>query len=319
MDEAPQEVNLLSFRGLAQEEQLSYLTQSSLKRFHELVDFIVTLLERLNLSWEVKIRKNEFPQNFKMLDEIAMQIRYQFGWNEETRKKLGYNPKNAFRWWREKIEDLGVFCFEFKLEPAELRGASLWHKSLPFILVNNEDTESSYGRIFTLLHEYIHLVSYEDGLACDFIGTQGSGHNPEPFANKLAARILVTFEEMKNRLISLNLFRYQDDWPDSVLDKIRKELIVSRDVVAIMLEEMSLARKNFYKEKRSNWKGRRTPYRKGRGRPTKKEQKLREIGYSLTKLISTGIKHSDFPLLDVSYILDIKVEKTEEFLRELSR
>lgn len=315
LDKMPKEKMPISYRGLSQDKQLSYISHMSLKRFYELANFTVDLIERLDIPWEVKIQPGEIGQDYELLDEIVNQKRNYFGWNEETRKQFGNNPENAFKWWRDRIERLGIFCFELKLEPNEVRGASLWLKSYPFILVNHQDRESSAGRIFTLLHEYVHLISQKEGVLCDFRGIK-KGENPEPFANKFAARMLLRYEELEQRLHSLGLFRYRDKWSDKELDEIRKPFFVSRDVVAIMLQEMKIAKENLYEHKLTEWRERKIWGRGGK-RPTKKEQKLRELGYSFARLLSRNFKHPSFPILDASYILNMKVEKANEFIKDL--
>lgn len=315
LDKMPEEKIPISYRGLSQDKQLSYTTHVSLKRFYELANFTVDLIEKLDIPRKVKIQPGEINQDYKLLNEIVNQKRNYFGWNEETRKRFGNNSENAFKWWRDRIESLGIFCFELKLESKEVRGASLWLKSYPFILVNHQDIESSTGRIFTLLHEYIHLISREEGVLCDFRGVK-KGENPEPFANKFAVRMLLTYEELEQRLHSLQLFRYRDQWSDRDLDEIRKPFFASRDVVAIMLQEMKIANENFYEQKLSEWK-KRGIWGRGGKRPTKKEQKLRELGYSFARLLCTSFKYPAFPMLDASYILNMKVEKTNEFIKEL--
>lgn len=316
-DEIPEEKIPISYRGLSPDKQLSYTTYSSLKRFYELASFTVDLIEKLILPWEVKIQPGEITEEYRFLNEIANQKRNFFGWNEKIRQRFKNNPENAFKWWRSKIESLGIFCFELKLESTEVRGASLWLKSYPFILVNRHDIESSAGRIFTLVHEYAHLISQKTGVLCDFRGIK-KGRNPEPFANKLSARILLTYEELRERLHSLKLFRYSNQWSNKELDEIRKPFFVSRDVVSIMLQEMGIAQKNLYEQKLAEW-GKRQIWKRGGKRPTKKEQKLRELGHSFVKLLSVGSKHPSFPVLDISYVLNTKVEKTDEFIKELSQ
>jgi Zn-dependent peptidase ImmA (M78 family) len=311
LDRMPEEKIPISNRGLSQEKKLSYQSYCSLQRFYELANFIVSLIERLSIPWEVKIHPNEINQNSIHLDEIVREKRNYFAW-ETVRKELGNNLEDAFKWWREKIESLGIFCFELKLEPKEVRGASLWLKSYPFILVNHQDTESSAGRIFTLLHEYIHLISAEEGVLCDFRGIK-KGQNPEPFANKFAARMLLTYEELRAHLRSFSLFKYQDQWSDKIIDEIRKPFFVSRDVIAIMLQEMQIAPDNLYDQKIMEWEGRKIW---GRGkRPSRKEQKLRELGRSFTNLLANRFNDPSFPVLDASYILNMKVEKANEFIK----
>jgi Zn-dependent peptidase ImmA (M78 family) len=151
---------------------------------------------------------------------------------------------------------------------------------------------------------------------CDFRGVK-KGKNPEPFANKFVARMLLTYEELEQCLRSLGLFKYRDRWSDKELDEIRRFFFVSRDVIAIMLQEMNLAPHDFYEQKLTEWE-RRKIWGRGGKRPTKKEQKLKELGYSFAKLLVQRANDPSFPLLDTSYILNMKVEKAKEFIKWIS-
>ncbi|HVO72490.1 MAG TPA: hypothetical protein VMT35_00590, partial [Ignavibacteriaceae bacterium] len=92
---------------------------------------------------------------------------------------------------------------------------------------------------------------------------------------------------------------------------------VSRDVASIMLQEMGLAPKDFYETKRKQWE-RKTAFGKGGGgkggSQTRKESALRQIGYSLSKVISLPGKENSFSIDDLSHILDMKIEKVPEFI-----
>ncbi len=315
LDKLPEEKLPLSHRGLSQEKSLSYLTQISLKKFYEIANFTVELIEKLSIPIEVKISPNKISPNYSLLEKIAEEERKNFGWDEKIRKELK-NEKEAFEWWREKLEDLGIFCFELKLNPREVRGASLWLKNYPFILVNHEDMEAFSGRIFTLIHEYIHLISQKEGIICDFRGKM-EGENPEPFVNKLSARILLKYEELEKRLRQLDLVEYKNTWHDNEIDKIRKPFFASRDVIVIMLQEMKLAPPNLYEEKLKEWENK-TPFIRGGKKPTLIEQKKREFGYSFLNLLKKSINNPSFPILDLSYIMDIKVEKIKDIVKKFN-
>jgi Zn-dependent peptidase ImmA (M78 family) len=203
------------------------------------------------------------------------------------------------------------------LDPKETRGAALWLEGYPFILVNHRDVEAAAGRIFTLLHEFAHLISAKDGVVCDFHGTRHD-HNPEPFANRFAARILVTPEELRQRLREVGEIRHRTDWPDSLLDRLRNPFFASRDVVAILLQELQLAPRDFYDRKRQQWEERwesRKPRVRGGRRPPLNEQKLQEVGFSLAGVLARSVAQPTFSWLDAASALGMKVEKTEAFLK----
>jgi len=67
-------------------------------------------------------------------------------------------PEVAFDDLRSAIESSGVFVFLSSLNVDEVRGLSKWEKGgPPAILVNLAD--STAARLFTLMHEYAHLVT----------------------------------------------------------------------------------------------------------------------------------------------------------------
>lgn len=315
LKEQPEEYLPLSYRGLAPEKQgkLSAVSNQTLYRFYDLAEWTAMRIEELGIQWKVKFESVNPNDN---IDSIVGKEKERIGFNESIRKKWK-NSNDAFEWWRKKIEDLGIFCFQMKLGLGEIRGSSLWlNSNYPFILVNHKDIETATGRIFTLLHEYAHLLTNKDGLVCDFRGAT-SGNNPEPFANKFAARMLLSYEEVENRLKKIDQFHYKTAWSDDLLNEIREPFFVSRDVVSIMLQEMDLAPKDFYQIKRKQWE-RKIPFGKGGGgkggTQTRKESTLKQIGYSLSKVISLPGKESSFSIYDLSHILNIKIEKVPEYL-----
>jgi Zn-dependent peptidase ImmA (M78 family)/transcriptional regulator with XRE-family HTH domain len=310
----PTERLRMNFRGLAKPpKQLDSLSQRTLRRFMELAQWTVETLRKSEQPWQVGIRPGQVSPRTVNADELAAGYRQRFGWTVEQRRQFAGNAREAFHWWRRAIESQGVFCFEMPLDPKETRGAALWLEGYPFILVNHRDIEAAAGRIFTLLHEFAHLISAKKGVVCDFHGAHRD-HNPEPFANRFAARVLVTPEELGDRLRQLGEARHREDWPDGLLDKLRTPFCASRDVVTILLQELRLAPADLYDRKRRRWATRR-PWGRGGKRPTLNEQKLQEVGYSLANVLSKSVAQPAFSWVDASSILGMKVEKAEAFLK----
>lgn len=313
LESPPVEQLAVSFRGLAKpREQLEALTQRTLRRFIELAQWTVETLRRTEQPWQVRIRPMQVSPRVASAEQLAAEYRQWFGWTAEQRRQLSGKVSEAFQWWRRAIESYGVFCFEMPLEPKEARGAAMWLEGYPFMLVNHRDSEAAAGRIFTLLHEFAHLISAKDGVVCDFRGAH-QDHNPEPVANRFAARILVTPDELWQRLRSLHKDRYRDDWPDRLLEELRKPFFASRDVVAILLQEMHLAPEDFYDRKRQQWETRK-PWGRGGRRPRLNEQKIQEIGYSLANVLARSKARPAFSWADASAVLRMKVEKADAFL-----
>ena len=198
LHELPETSLPFGYRGLAagKEGRLGLLTQQTLRRFLDLSDWMAALLEEHGIAWEVTIR----PTKAQQLEQLIEQERERLGFSEQVRQ--GWETaEDALAWWRRQVEAQGVFVFEMKLDPGEVRGASRWVASrFPFILVNHQDAETATGRLFTLLHEYAHLLTIQEGITCDFRGSGEEGQSIESFANRFAARMLLPFEQFRQSL-----------------------------------------------------------------------------------------------------------------------
>ena len=85
----------------------------------------------------------------------------------EERRRLGVSAAAQLSWqgareaffrWRELIESQGVFVYQLNLAEDDSRGFSVWDdRQVPVIVIDGH--EGSYGaKIFTLLHEYAHIL-----------------------------------------------------------------------------------------------------------------------------------------------------------------
>ena len=97
-------------------------------------------------------------------------------------------------YWVAAMEAAGVLVLATaggRVEPSEMRGLSLFFDVVPVVMVNGAD--ASRGRLFTLLHEYAHLLLHTGGL-CDLI-TDTAATTPdralEARCNAIAASILM--------------------------------------------------------------------------------------------------------------------------------
>ena len=110
--------------------------------------------------------------------------------------------------------------------------------------------------------------------------------------------------------------RPRENWSNQALKKIADRFWVSRDVVAITLEEVEFAPRGFYQRKREEWEQRYARWQPwGRGRnPKKWERKALELGSSGLRALVRIKDRGSLPPLDAVYLLDTKVEKVDEYL-----
>lgn len=319
LDSPPDIKPALDLRGLTSEkiEVLSYETHLSLSKFVRLTDYLASLSEKTGVEREIRIRTASLRES---VETIAQREREQFGFTPEIRE--GWTSSDdAFDFWREAIEACGVFVITLKLNSGEVRGASRWvQHHTPAILVNRNDMEAATGRCFTLLHEWAHLLIKRAGLVCDFRG-QETDIRIERFANTFAAEMLVPRKEFEEVLKRENLFQKRPRWGETSINRIRRHFWVSKDVIAILLEESGLAPPGFYHSKRAAWDQLKPFFKVPQGIPkgerhgqTKATRRLIELGLSMAKYVSTAYGRGAISKLDLADLLDMKVEQAEGFV-----
>jgi transcriptional regulator with XRE-family HTH domain len=87
---------------------------------------------------------------------VGQRIRESLGISWET--QLAWNgPYAALNAWRTAIERQGILVFQTgDVALIEMRGTSIPHGPLPVVLLNNAD--APHARVFTLLHEFAHIL-----------------------------------------------------------------------------------------------------------------------------------------------------------------
>lgn len=310
----PEEKLPLQLRGLRveKESELSPEARAALRRFYQLAKWTVWLMEMTGERVFPRIQPAPTAP-----EDLARSWRMRLKWNPTTRESLGYDPEKAFFYLRREIEELGIFCFALPLPSAEVRGAALWLEGFPFILINSNDAQSYTGRLFTLLHEFGHILTQQEGIVCDFIG-QNEGREAERIANRFAAEFLLPSEDFASYLREKGYYQFRENWSDARIDELRKEFVVSRDVVVIHLEKVGLAPKGSYERLRERWNR-----KKGFGRSKRKGIKssppiLRRYGYTFLRLLQRSLNHGNFPWSDAADWLRISPLKMHNFLNNLS-
>lgn len=113
-------------------------------------------------------------------------------------QKRWSRSSTALTRWKEVLENKDIYVVQYPyVEVSESRGFALAESVLPIIGINSKD--SSNARIFTLIHELIHVllrdsVMINDELTKYFPNGQ---RNIEQFCNRLAAEILVPSDDLR--------------------------------------------------------------------------------------------------------------------------
>ena len=167
--------------------RLSKETMYSINKTFYLQEVSMKLRERLEITDDLKIRVSTIKDN---PEEIANRERDNFGIKNIDQFKEWSGPYDAFRRWRSFLENKGILTFQFDFPLKEARGFSLTNKKPYVIVVNNKDVKE--GQIFTLLHEYAHILLREEGICIPREKNKNnSGNAVESWCNKFAGALLM--------------------------------------------------------------------------------------------------------------------------------
>ncbi len=220
-------------------------------------------------------------------------------------------PRVAFNRWRESLENAGVLVFQSTRVPLEeMRGYSLAQFPLPVIVVNRKDTYD--GRIFTLIHEFTHLLLRSGGV-CDLEtrpGPSSKEQRVEVFCNHVAGATLVPRED----LLSLPVVATHEAavWEDDVIESLSHEFRVSREVILRRLLILGRTSQDFYEHKRAQYRRQYERRSKGKaksqGGPSPSVNVVSAAGKPFVRLVLEAFYADRLTTSDVSDFLGVNMK-----------
>lgn len=165
----------------------------------------------------------------------------------------GTDPYAIFNYWSSRLEDLGVMVHSTsggQVAVKEMRAFSLYFDVLPVIVLNGADAVK--GRVFSLLHEFSHLILRTGGL-CDTTAStdaRSADRRLEAKCNRIAAGVL-----MPERAVRRQVARLADagplDWALSALRDAGAEFGVSAEAYCRRLATLGFVSGTFYMDRRT--------------------------------------------------------------------
>lgn len=199
---------------------------------------------------------------------IAETIRHLLGITYDKQRKFR-NSNEAFNYYLEALSAIGILVFQAgKIDKSIMRGMSIYDPVFPIIVVNRKDEYNA--RIFTLLHEFVHILTRTPGI-CDILSIERqSRFEIEIKCNRIAAEALVPHntllaEREWNQIV-------QSGWDDISIQKIARNFAVSREVIIGQLLTLNKIAIDFYNAKLSQYNNEYEQYQQ-------RNQKSRKKGF----------------------------------------
>lgn len=254
---------------------------------------------------------NEDPET------VGIRIRQLLGVNWETQVDWpsAYAALNA---WRDAIEEAGVLVFQTGgIDLQEMRGTSIPHGPLPVIVINNAD--APHGRIFTLLHEFTHILLNNSGHKTSSMEGQRLPEEQtlEQVSNRFTAAALMPRQAFLRELESHRSVLRGDD---SALRRFANRIKVSPEAILRRLLSLRRISVELYRRKRQEWQGRTwfgQPQSEG-GLPIPIQVKvISKVGRAFVSLILEGYQRNAISSVDVSDYLGMQLKYLDRVAAEL--
>ena len=173
---------------------------------------------------------------------FATQIRNFLSLTDQIQIKFR-KPEAALSFCISRLEEQDFLVFQAaKIQTEEMRGLSIAYDMFPIIALNRKDEPSA--RLFTLIHELVHILSRTSGICNDMSQDKVQISKIELFCNKIAGLTLVPTPQLKkNRNISL-IQRYGLD--DAYVNAIARDFAVSKEVILHRLWDIGIIDRTTY-------------------------------------------------------------------------
>lgn len=214
----------------------------------------------------------------------------------------------------EKVEQTGVAVFQLSLTQDNLRGFSITDEAMPVIVVKR-GSERPNAKIFTLFHEFGHLLLNDGGL-CDL--SDNNKQQIEKWCNTFAAKMLLPSSELLQMdIVKEHRTSGEKEWRKKDLSELADHFHIGLLSVLRSLLELKLTSKEFYLEKHRLWNKQSFGLSKNpEGRNIPKEI-IKEKGRSYISLAFSAFDENKIDIKDLSDFLGVKlsyIPKTRELL-----
>jgi Zn-dependent peptidase ImmA (M78 family)/DNA-binding XRE family transcriptional regulator len=211
--------------------------------------------------------------------EVAAAERQRLGASFEQQLSFS-DPYKALWYWRDLIEEAGCFVFQLPFPVEEARAFSELYDDAPMIVLSTKD--EAVARIFSLFHEYAHLLLRAGGICPDFRIEYLRSHEGrvEQLCNAFAGSFLVPTDR---------LLAAAEDLPDATeesgLVALGRTFSVSRQVILRRFLDLEWVDRSYYHQKMSAWAKQWAARKKGSGGPSQEIKSVAQRGRRFASLM----------------------------------
>jgi Zn-dependent peptidase ImmA (M78 family) len=253
---------------------------------------------------DLHLERRRFPtvKNDAAIVHILRPLMCVADWNLPTQEKRGVEQgAKALSLTKDLVENaFPVLVFEFIIDPAVLRGCSLFSESLSIIVLSTRDNPNA--RRFTLAHELAHLLMRQSGLCYPIRGHISDA--TERRCNAVAGESLLPAQYLHKELEQKNHIQV-----DSLIKHLSARYCLSQSATAIRLNQVGFLGANDLQTRLDLYKA---MYQKQRETQAESENgpkyhllQVQRLGPTFTSAVLSSIENDSMSLTQGAHLLQI--------------
>ncbi|MCX7867541.1 MAG: ImmA/IrrE family metallo-endopeptidase, partial [Limisphaera sp.] len=275
----------------------------------------------IQLSEELGYSLPEFREVARLSEsplDVGRRLRSALRVSEQEQQQW-QNEWQAWRRWREAVENIGVFVFQFpKVDLQEARGITLPSFPAPVIGINSKET-SAGARSFTLMHELVHLAlarGDEEDVALRERRSEADWQQVERFAEEVASAVLIPQPMLEEALRQISVRR--DTWDVQRVRQLAARFRVTPLAMATRLRAAGQFTWTGYRRWKQEWDAyvAQLPPRRG-GFATPAEKTLGRAGRPFAQLVLEALDSNRITAVEACQYLDLRWDHLEKLRMEL--
>lgn len=264
---------------------------------------------RRAIALELAEALDEPPPRFTALatleedpEEVGQRLRLELAVTLEAQTEGDNSGDHRnLRLWRGALESRGVLVFQMLgLPETTIRGFSIAGEHYPVIVVNPKDALN--GRVFTLLHEFVHLTLRQAGMC-----GQGGTHI-ETFCDHVAGAILMPAPAVRA------MVRGGKEWDIAAVQRGARHFGVSEFAFATRLRQLECLSREEYVAHASRLHGR---VSKPKGGGEWYRNHAARLGRQFIFLVLHAYERAVITQRDVGNYLDMKISNVDKLVERV--
>ncbi|WP_434613034.1 ImmA/IrrE family metallo-endopeptidase [Tabrizicola sp. M-4] len=201
----------------------------------------------IDFSSSNSLHKHSGPLTRAAAEDLAYKWRRRWGITEE--QQLEWRDANkVYGSLREFVEGLGIFVIHFKFGTDTVSGLYAKVDRGPHTILINTFASSKARKLFTLAHEFCHVILGADGVS----NSASAKNKTEAFCNKFAAALLAPASLM---LRALKRYGYEPSLSDDLIRLLARNVGISQQACVLRLSELGLVEASSYRRWMSQFSG----------------------------------------------------------------